>query len=397
MTYRNASFISKPAAPAPHHGALLQHTRGHATRPDGGASLGDRNHKTTTLAGRYRLSAEVRRGNGTGAGDVHRVVASRFAPWSRSFANVPQLDAGRGAAPPPASVGGGLALPAPTAPLREPAVGQTVTLPNIVAPPAASIPQRDAIAATLGYAPSITQTGPLPSPFGETRPYTHALSGISITKTTAAYQVSATVDNPITFQVSGGADTDITSDSDSDITQANYASVVSDLTPDTADLDGRPPRDHFWASDLTIRHERFHADEDARYGREGVVAAQAWLNGQTAGSLAGVSTLLAEVPGRVHADVDTAMAFPGREERAYRDGAPLYLARANAIKAKGDAGKYPAAAGSAGLSRGTKVGLGVAGGALAGAGVGALIGGPPGAAIGAGAGALAGLIGGLVL
>jgi hypothetical protein len=397
MTDRSASFTRKPAAPSPHHGALLQRKRAREMRTEGGSSLGSRNRNTTTLERRHGLFAEVRRVGGSHAGDTRGGAASPLGPWSRSSASAPHLDARRGEGAPPKGAGGGPALPALTAPMREPAVGQTVTLPDIVALPTTSQPQQDAIAAVLGYAPSITQTGLLRSGFGVTRPYTHALSGISVTKTAVAYQVRATVDNPITFQVSGGTHVDVTSDGDPDITQANYANVVSDLTPDTSDLDGRPPRNNFWASDLTVRHERFHADEDARYGREGVVAAQAWLNHQAAGSVAGVNALLAEVPGRVAADVGTAMAYPGSEERAYRDGAPLYLARANAIKAKGDAGAYAAGGRSTGLSRGSKVGIGVAGGALTGAGIGALVAGPPGAAIGAGAGALVGLIGGLTL
>src|SRR5262249_681581 len=152
----------------------------------------------------------------------------------------------------------------------------------------------------------------------------------------------------------------------------NYPTVVSDLTPDMTDLNGRPPRTTFWAEDLCIKHERFHADEDVVHGRAGVVAAQAWLNTKTASSVAQVNTLLGAVPGRVAATVSAAMSFPGREERAYGDGAPLYLARANAIKAKGDAGQYPGApatapatAPSTGLSRGAKVGIGIASGALA--------------------------------
>jgi hypothetical protein len=38
--------------------------------------------------------------------------------------------------------------------------------------------------------------------------------------------------------------------------------------------------------------------------------------------------------------VDAAMALPGREIRAYADGAPDYLARAQAVKSKGDAKGY---------------------------------------------------------
>jgi hypothetical protein len=180
-----------------------------------------------------------------------------------------------------------------------------------------------------------------------------------------------------------------------------------------SDENGRPPRNQFWAQDLTIRHERFHAQEDFNFGGQGVTSAQAWLNTKTAGNVAAARSLLNQVPGRVANTVATGMAFPGLEERAYGDGAQAYLARATAIKTKGDANGYappapPAASGagtsapgptgsSPGLSRGAKVGIGLAGGAAAGAGIGALAGGGVGAAVGAGIGATAGLIGGLLI
>jgi len=299
-------------------------------------------------------------------------------------------------------------LAAPTAAIAEPQEGQTVTLPDIVIPAMAGVQEFDAISSTINYNPTITQSGPPPPPFGETQPYSFSLSGISVTSASSTYTVSATVDNPIVFQVNGGGDTDISSENDADITQANYATVVSDLTPDTSDLNGRPPRSQFWAEDLCIRHERFHATEGEGYSRNGVTLAQAWLNGQAAASIAAVNALLGQVPGRV-ADVRrAAMTFPGREERAYGDGAPLYLARAKAVKTKGDANGYvpattpspapgsKASPTSGGLSRGAKVGIGIGGGAAVGAGIGALAGGGVGALIGAGVGAVAGLVGGLL-
>jgi hypothetical protein len=289
----------------------------------------------------------------------------------------------------------------PTGSIPEPRDAQTIQLPDIVFDQ--RIAETDAIASALTYAPTVSQSGPAPGPFGETLPYTFTMSAISVTPTPGTFNVSATVDNPITFQVSGNGHTDISSDTDSDITQANYPDVASDLTPDTSDLNGRPPRKKFWAEDLCIRHERFHATDGIGHARSGVSLAQTWLNGQTALSVADVNTLLGEVPARVIATRSAAMTHPGREERAYGDGAPLYLARANAIKTKGDTGGYGTGAapspggGSTGLSRGAKVGIGLAGGALVGAGIGALAGGPIGAAIGAGVGAVVGLIGGLLL
>jgi hypothetical protein len=297
--------------------------------------------------------------------------------------------------------------------ITEPAEGQTVLLPDITIPAMAEVTQQDTIGSTLTYNGTITQGGFTPGPFGETKPYTHALSGVSVTRSAGNFAVRATVDNPIKFEVNGGSNTDIPSENAPAITQTNYPTVVSDLTPDMSDENGRPPRNQFWAQDLTIRHERFHAQEDFNFGGQGVTSAQAWLNTKTAGNVAAARSLLNQVPGRVANTVATGMAFPGLEERAYGDGAQAYLARATAIKTKGDANGYappapPAASGagtsapgptgsSPGLSRGAKVGIGLAGGAAAGAGIGALAGGGVGAAVGAGIGATAGLIGGLLI
>ena len=295
----------------------------------------------------------------------------------------------------PAPLDLGLFAPALATGVQEPREGETIRLPDIVVPAGASVVQTDAVASALSYNPSITQSGPPPSPFGATLPYTHAITGITVTPSPGTYTVAATVDNPITFQVSGGGRPDIASATDPDITQANYSTVASDLIPDMSDLNGRPPRNSFWAEDLCIRHERFHATEDVTHGRSGVTLAQNWLNTKTAASVAEVNLLLGQVPARVAATVNTAMAYPGRELRAYGDGAPQYLARANAIKAKGDAGGYGGAP-APGMSRGAKTAIGIGGGALVGAGIGAVVGGPVGAAVGAGIGAIVGGVGSLL-
>jgi hypothetical protein len=226
------------------------------------------------------------------------------------------------------------------------------------------------------------------------------LSGINVTHAGSRFNVTATVENPITFQLISGGAIDISSETDSDITQENYQSVVNDLTPDS---DGRPLRERYWAEDLCIAHERFHANESLAFNRRFVGESQSWLNTQSAGNIAAVRSYLAEVPARVTSSTDTAMGCPGAcEDRAYSAGGPAYLARANAIKARGDAGDY------AGLSRGAKVGIGLAVGTAAGAGIGAGIGAAigsniPGLGAGAGAGygaaigAGVGLVGGLIV
>jgi hypothetical protein len=219
----------------------------------------------------------------------------------------------------------------------QPLTGHAMRLPDIVFDQ--PIRETDAIGSALSYAPTVTQSGTA-APFGETLPYTFTLSGISITNAGSKFTVNATIDNPVTFQVASGGDTDIASATDPAITQANYATVASDLTPDMADLKGRPPRTQFWAQDFTIKHEKFHASEGILHSRLGVIQAQTWLNGKTASSEGEVTGLLNQVPAKVIATRSAAMTFPGREERAYTDGAPSYRARATAIKTKGDARGY---------------------------------------------------------
>lgn len=237
-------------------------------------------------------------------------------------------------------------IPAPQTPLPAEArveleEGETIHLPDITLPPEiAAREQSDPIQSRIGYNPSITQSGPAPSGFGVTLPYTHALSGITVTRRRGTYHVQATVDNPITFQVGSRGNTDIESLNDADITAANYATVASDLTPDMSSDNGRPPRTQFWAEDLTIRHERFHAREDVHFGRQGVRLARQWLNTQDASSVTEVNTLLNEVLTRVADHVDVSMAAPAREERAYGDGAPAYRRRATNVQTRGDRGGY---------------------------------------------------------
>jgi hypothetical protein len=136
------------------------------------------------------------------------------------------------------------------------------------------------------------------------------------------------------------AQVDIASESDSDITKANFPTVVSDLTPDMTDLNGRPPRSKFWAEDLTIKHEKVHADDDHKNAPAAMGVAVTWLNAQTAANAAGVGMLLSGIPGRFAAALLAALSTEDGEKHAYGDGAPSYKARAEEIKKKGDKGDY---------------------------------------------------------
>ena len=53
-----------------------------------------------------------------------------------------------------------------------------------------------------------------------------------------------------------------------------------------------------------------------------------------------MQTLLQQIPGRMVATVSAGMTMPGKEERAYGDGAGAYSRRATAIWALGNIGYY---------------------------------------------------------
>jgi len=222
-------------------------------------------------------------------------------------------------------------------------VGQSIALPDIHIPYLSAYAASDAIAGTLAYQSSITNSGAEPPGFGQTRP-TATLQNINVTRNTNTFTVTATYNRTITYQVRSTSgptgQVNVTSATDSNINARNYPAVVTDLTPNMADMNGRPPRHNYWNKALTLRHERFHADEDVAYAQQGVTAAQAWLGLQTAANLTEVQQLVMAIPARVANTVAIGMAFPGRENRAYGDGASHYTTLANAIQAKGTNGDY---------------------------------------------------------
>jgi hypothetical protein len=242
--------------------------------------------------------------------------------------------------------------------------GQPIPIPNWLLP-SISGEQTDSITSHLNYTSSINNTGPLPTDFGLTKydfvpdnfkytyhratPGTPAGPGSAGTPPTPAnYEVSGDIRGVITYQVNSMGRTNIASDSDPAITQRNYPTIVADLTPPSAHvvrkgrrfMKNQPFRDHFWARDLTIRHEVVHANEDDSFGGQGVQAAQTWLDAQTANSEQQLFALLPEIIRIIGRTVTAGRAVPADEQRAYDDGAPLYLARVQAIKRKGDANGY---------------------------------------------------------
>jgi hypothetical protein len=241
----------------------------------------------------------------------------------------------------------GDAVPRPSAnEIPELEEGQTVQLPDVIMVEELAIGQSDAIVNQLTYNAAISQAGTVdPGDFGTTS-FLPSLSNIKVTRVAKpkSFAVTATVDDAITFQVRDAVgpngEVNIDSETDSDITAANYSTVVSDLTPDKSDLNGRPPRTKFWAKNLSLVHEKFHATDGSGFGRLGVEAAQTTLANQTATTVAEVQGLVAKIPGQVQ-KVRHDRFIPGAESRAYGDGASKYQALANAVKSRGDGGKYP--------------------------------------------------------
>lgn len=204
----------------------------------------------------------------------------------------------------------------------------------------------DSINATLTHVPSVAQGGAGPSGFGVTRSAMRFIN-VVITSGGGTYTVTGDLEHTITWQVRSatgpGGQIDIQNENDPDIKACNYQLVSSDLTPKMSSDNGRPPRTKFWAEDLTKIHELFHARDQRKlsFGPQCTTAAQNWLNSQTATSAADIrNTLLRQALNEGIRVFNALVALPTTEGDAYGDGAPLYQARADTVKSKGDVGDY---------------------------------------------------------
>ncbi|HBL14860.1 MAG TPA: hypothetical protein DD379_26415, partial [Cyanobacteria bacterium UBA11162] len=217
---------------------------------------------------------------------------------------------------------------------------------TVISPEQIESSSLDSINSTVTHVPSVARGGAGPSGFGVTRSQIR-FTNVTITPSTGTFTVTGDLVHDITWQVRSGTgpsgQIDIQDENDSDITAGNYQQVARDLTPNMSSDNGRPPRTNFWAEDLTIRHELFHArnQREASFGPQCTTAAQTWLNAQTAASAADIqNTLLRQALTEGIRVFNALVAAPTTEGDAYGDGAPLYRSRANAIKTKGDAGGY---------------------------------------------------------
>ena len=223
-----------------------------------------------------------------------------------------------------------------------PAEGVVVQLPDVIKPELLNVQACDAIGGALAYSPAIENTAtPGPTEFGICRFGDCKVTGITATLASGTYTVAGTIEHKITWGVHPTTDneTDISGDTDADITKTNYPDIVKDLTPNMSSSGGRPPRNHFWAKDLTEIHEKFHADDVKGQAPGAITTAVNWLKTKTASSVADVTTLVNQIPDRVVQTLAAGMGEPG-EVRAYGSGAAAYTTRAEAIDKRGKANEY---------------------------------------------------------
>lgn len=221
--------------------------------------------------------------------------------------------------------------------------GKSTAIADLTGEPIVS--SLDTVAPTLTFSGSISQGGTVGAgDFGTTNS-TPSLKDIAITQASGAFTVTATfslVTQWDTVKTTGpGGQVDLPDENAGALTAANYTTAVSDLTPNMSDLGGRPPRTQFWAKDLTERHEKVHAADHQRTGREGMAEAIKWLKTQTASTEADVRTLLTTARDKIVAYIVAHGAGNTGEIHAYSDGAASYKSRADKIKAKGDKKGYP--------------------------------------------------------
>lgn len=203
----------------------------------------------------------------------------------------------------------------------------------------------DAIGASFSYAATANQSGVTlgATEFGQTKGSLKHFSNVVVTPGAGKFTVTADLKQTISWDtrntVGPNNQVNITSDTDPALTNANYAQVVSDLTPDVSDLKGRPPRTKFWSKDFTIQHEKYHVKDFTDIGQTGATGAEAWLATKTAARKEDVPALLDTAwNDKIFKVWDKFTDPPKVEERAYDDGVAAYTARANAIKTKGDKG-----------------------------------------------------------
>jgi hypothetical protein len=194
-----------------------------------------------------------------------------------------------------------------------------------------SVGKSDTVATTLAFGSNVTKAGSV-SPFGAEYA-TYTVDNIRWRRSGSAVRITARFLVSCRWNTNGGGNTDVLSATTPAVNAANHIAIADDLKPDGI---GRPARSTYWCSDLTERHEQFHASDDIARARLYFPTAKAFLDSQTvAPNDAAVRALLETARSRVEAD---GWAWyhgtPGGENRAYADGKTGYQARSDAVRAR---------------------------------------------------------------
>ena len=217
-------------------------------------------------------------------------------------------------------------------------------------------------------------------PFGEMIPSFEFLD-VTWTVSGNTCNVSARLMCHYPWGVNGGTAIDVPSGADPVVTNAMHPSsgkkvwetIVDDLTP-SGTSPHKSPRDHYWSSALTGRHERYHGIDDyAWVTSTGKPDAEAFIQSRTisrASTGADVTSALDQARRRVAQGSDAYYGVgldhnlrPG-EIRAYADGRPHYQALADAVTVRGRA--LDAGTGGGGGGGGSGGGSGSGGGGVGG-------------------------------
>jgi len=125
------------------------------------------------------------------------------------------------------------------------------------------------------------------SPFGS-ESFLPVHSGAKYTTDKGKLKLDFTIDINAPWGVAAGGNTHVASGTDPVVTAEDHASgekvykqIAKDLTPVKTGGSMVPPRDFYWAKDLTEQHETFHSTEDEKWAKgAGTKVTKDYLNGK---------------------------------------------------------------------------------------------------------------------
>src|ERR1051325_2228167 len=150
---------------------------------------------------------------------------------------------------------------------------------------------------------SVVKRGALDVPpgyFGVTKPLAANVIRPATRETENGFMLGATVELIIGFNVRadlGPSDQiNIASADDAAISAKNYVQVSTDLMPNPWVEFGAPPREKFWAKDLTESHELSHVDDHGTAGANAAAFLQTWLSMQAVANSEELTLLIKKIP-----------------------------------------------------------------------------------------------------